>query len=118
MHHHAGGNVCKDGVCGIIEIKCPFGAKGLNKQEAVSIFHKIKTFCLHNVNGVISLKRDHDYFYQVQGRLMISGASFCDFVVYTPADVHIETKYPDVYILSNMLEKLAFIFKYKQIPTA
>ena len=31
------GKVCKDGVCGIIEVKCPFSAKGLNIQEAVSI---------------------------------------------------------------------------------
>ena len=33
---------------------------------------------------------------------MISGAAFCDFIVYTPADVHIETIYPDVSIMSKM----------------
>ena len=38
------GKVCKDGVCGVIEVKCPFSAKGLNIQEAVSIFQKKTLF--------------------------------------------------------------------------
>ena len=73
---------------------------------------------MHNVNGVISLKHDHDYYYQVRSQLMIKGAAFCDFVVYTLADEYIEVIYPDVSIMSELLKKLAFIFKYKLIPTA
>lgn len=34
-------------------------------------------------DGQMSLKRNHDYYYQVQGQLHVTGRTFCYFVVWT-----------------------------------
>lgn len=110
------GKVCKNGGSGIIEIKCPFIARDIGIHDAVTKFRSKSDFCLRSVNDVISLKRNHNYYYQVQGQLMITGASFCDFIVYTPLNIHVETIYPDVSVMQAMLHKLAFVYKYRQLP--
>ena len=60
---------------GIIEIKCPFTAKVMTPIAACE---SLPSFPSKLVNGKPSLKRTHDYFYQVQGQLAITGASWCD----------------------------------------
>ncbi|KAG5277107.1 hypothetical protein AALO_G00113600 [Alosa alosa] len=67
------GVVCKDGQSGLIEIKCPYAARDFTVREAIE---KVKLFCLEIDEGEdqISLKRSHNYFYQVQGQIMITGA--------------------------------------------
>ena len=51
---------------GIAEYKNPYSARDLTLHEAC---HKIKSFCLEmHGNGQVrySLKRQHDYYYQIQ----------------------------------------------------
>ena len=45
-------------------------------------------FC--DVNGHCKLKRSHAYFAQVQGQMRVSGASWCDFTVYTKKGISVE----------------------------
>ena len=39
---------------------------------------------------VIQLKRNHHYFYQIQGAMAIAEVEWCDFIVWTPNDMTVE----------------------------
>lgn len=77
---------------GVLEVKAP------SSLENSSLLDKMKqdgTFCLHEVEGKVSLKKDHQYFYQVQTQIHLAEVSYCDFVVWGPGidgkgEVHIE----------------------------
>ena len=47
-------------------------------------------FCKVGPTGAVELRRNHDYFYQVQGTLAITKRSWCDFVVWTPTAFTVE----------------------------
>ena len=55
--------------------KCPYAARDITTIEAIE---KVKLFCLEIDEGEdqISLKSSHNYFYQVQGQIMITGAPY------------------------------------------
>ena len=65
--------------CG--EVKCPY----CNDDHDFDNYLFKKSFCLqrneHSETG-FSLKRDHDYYYQVQQQLHTTKREYCDFVVY------------------------------------
>ncbi|CAH3032753.1 unnamed protein product [Porites lobata] len=46
-------------------------------------------FC-EDINGQCKLKRTHAYFAQVQGQMGVSGASWCDFIVYRKKGISVE----------------------------
>jgi hypothetical protein len=106
------GKVCWEGETGILEIKCPYSARDYTIREAL----KLDNFCLAENNGVIELKKGHDYYCQVQGQLLLSGAPFCDFVVYTINDLHTERIIPDQIFQQNMLNKLATFYMLHGMP--
>lgn len=56
--------------------------------------------------GGPTLKRNHDYYYQVIGQLAITGASYCDFIVRTLTDMHIERIHMDMQLWQEITEKL------------
>ena len=68
------------------------------------------------------LKKSHDYYFQVQ--VLVSGAEFCDFVVYTTKDMAINRVTPDNTLMKSRLLKLSIFYwaktmnlhddKYKQ----
>ncbi|KAF3838848.1 hypothetical protein F7725_010616 [Dissostichus mawsoni] len=69
---------------GILEIKCPFSAKDRSLLECT----KDSRFCLTvPEGGVMSLKLDHSYMYQVQAQMCVAEVMFCDFVVWTPQEL-------------------------------
>lgn len=108
------GKVCDNGQTGIIEIKCPYTARAMTISEAVM---SINDFCLTNdENNKHILKLDHPYYIQVQGQLMVTGCTFCDFVVYTSKDIFVQRITPDIHFMSNLLEKLASFFKEYALP--
>lgn len=75
------GIVCDEGTSGIIEIKSPSTARDMTIEESLSL--SLSNFCLHKTDDKISLKKSRAYYFQVQGQLMITGVTFCDFFVYT-----------------------------------
>jgi len=48
------------------------------------------SFCCEALNGHCKLKRDHAYFVQVQGQMGVTGASWCDFIIYTKKGICVE----------------------------
>ena len=71
----------------IIEIKCPYSIRDLEVEEACT---KTDFYCTLN-NGLFHLKRNHQYYHQVQGTMAITNAHACDFVVWTPKSMKVET---------------------------
>ena len=77
----------EESMYGAVEVKCPASKSGMSIINACSD----KSFCLEIVNGKPCLKKNHVYYYQVQG--VICQLCFVDFVVYTVSDVHVERIY-------------------------
>ena len=102
------GKVCDNGQCGLVEIKCPFTARSMTISDACDT---LRDFFLSKDNNVITLKKSHAYYAQVQGQLMISGYPFCDFIVYTQKDSFVERIQPDLVFMSTMIENLSHFFK-------
>lgn len=103
--NHLGGS--PDGVVGtegLVEIKCPFTAK----QATVSC---ASVPYLHEVNGHLTLKQDHDYYYQVMGLLLVTGRQWCDFVVWTFVDCFVTRIHRDDTFIEVMISKLNDFFK-------
>ena len=77
---------------GIAKFKCPYSKQDLSPLEACAD----TKFCGEVVNGRFQLKRNHQYFHQVQLQLYVSRDmhSFCDFCIYTPIEVAVERIYP------------------------
>ena len=101
--------VCCEKGEGIVEIKCPFTARNMILTYACT---EIRGFCLKkDCDGNLKLDRGHEYYAQVQGQLMISGAAFCEFIVYTQADMHTENILPDIPFMLDMLRRLSDFFQ-------
>jgi len=62
---------CGDGV---LEIKCPCCAKNDNIKDVEQ-----KVDYMENS----SLRKGHNYHYQVQTQMLVTGSEYCDFVVWT-----------------------------------
>ncbi|XP_060589163.1 uncharacterized protein LOC132744460 [Ruditapes philippinarum] len=86
--------ISEEGPNGLIEIKTLLNnSKKLIHEAAESD----KNFCLKMENGKICLKRNHKYFYQIQGQLNILDYDWCDLVVrrINPNDIFIERIFKD-----------------------
>jgi len=94
---------------GLVEIKCPQTMFLVTPLDACS--HE--NFCLENVNGQPKLKHNHCYYTQVQGQMGVTGARWCDFVVYTSKGLSIERVPFDLNFWLSLKESLrSFYFKY------
>ena len=71
---------------GLAEVKCPETKFHVTPLEAC----EDPTFCCEAVNGHCKLKRNHAYFAQVQDQMGVSGAYWCDFIVYTKKGISVE----------------------------
>jgi hypothetical protein len=108
------GKVCDAGECGIMEIKCPYNARNYTIAEAVE---KVKMFMImKNDNNKLTLKKTHSYYVQVQGQLMVTGTHFCDFVVLTKKELHIERIFPDHSFMNKLLMKLSKFYLNYAVP--
>ncbi|XP_022793283.1 uncharacterized protein LOC111332254 [Stylophora pistillata] len=94
---------------GIAEVKCPHSKFSVNPLEACSD----PSFCLEDVGGILTLKTNHAYYDQVQGQVGLTGASWCDFIVYTRKGLAITRIAFDEQHWSTLREKLCqYYFKY------
>lgn len=101
-----------DGLVGdnkIVEIKCPYSGRALTPHEIPA---RNRNFCCTFENDKLKLKRKHNYYYQVQGQLYVTQRQYCDFVIWTPKGISIETIEADKTFISNMVQKLE-LFYYK-----
>ena len=72
---------------GISEYKNPYKFRSTTLQDAAT---QTKDFCLKLNDGSLSLKRTHIYYYQIQATMFCTGRKWCDFVVKTMTDLHVE----------------------------
>ena len=91
---------------GVLEVKCPFCKKDQTVEEA----SQDKRFCLHEVNGQLLLKEDHQYYYQVQTQIFITQRKYCDFVVWTEESLYIQRIFADDSFLNNMLRQMTMFY--------
>ena len=95
---------------GILEIKCPFAAREMSPIQAAQT---LSSFPCQATDETLCLKKNHDYFYQVQGQLAITHAKWCDFCVYTPHGFSSERITFDDSFWKSVVSKLDdFYFKY------
>lgn len=75
-------------VCfGLAEVKCPHTK--FNATPLDACFDP--TFFMEKIReNKCRLERDHAYYAQVQGQMGITGAKWCDFIVYTSKGLYVE----------------------------
>ena len=88
---------------GLLEVKCP----------SVNSITECKYLVKDGATGNLHLKTTHEYYYQVQGQMGLTGASWCDFYVQALEDFHCERITADRKIFKSIKEKLdQFYFIY------
>ena len=98
---------------GLIEVKCPYSARNISPQKAAS---DLKNFPSTLLNGKLKLKRNHNYFYQVQGQLHITRREICYFVTWTPQGIAVEKIYRDDKFWEKMFPKLKHFYATAVLP--
>lgn len=91
---------------GLLEIKCPYKTRNL----------AIKNAHLGYLDTNGNLKKTHNYFFQIQGLLEITGRGWCDFMIYTHKDFSIERIYRNKDIFNTLLPKLKAFYYYHVLP--
>lgn len=77
----------KSGSTSIVEVKCPHKCKDAKLGDVAK---SDDVFFLELHNGKLRLKKDHDYYYQIQGMLNMMSLKICYFGVWTPTEFHSE----------------------------
>ena len=68
----------------IVEIKCPFTAKDKDISPTTVPYLKL------NEDGQFYLEESHDYYFQIQGQLLCTGAKKCTLVVCAAASLKVK----------------------------
>lgn len=95
--------VCTELDTVIAEIKCPYSARDMTVEEAC---HQLQTFCLSYDENGCHLKHSHDYWYQIQGQLLVTGAPRCIFILFTHKSLHTEIIMPCKTTAQSMFDTL------------
>ena len=87
---------------GKLEVKCP------SKESAVTPLDACADpkFFWERVGDQCCLKTNHEYYAQVQGQMVITGAAWCDFAVYTLKGMSIQRIKFNQQFWDNVSDKL------------
>lgn len=92
---------------GLLEIKCPFKHRNVSPEDAAA---SDAQFCL---DANLKLKSTHNYFYQIQGQLLVTQRKYCDLIVWTTKGYSISRienqKETEITLFQKMKE---FFFNY------
>ena len=100
---------------GVLEVKCPFSAKEAESLRQVA--EQQKDFCLQLLpSKSLKLSTNHPYYLQCQLQIYTTGRSYCDFVVWHPAGLHIERLTLDKNHLRDALHKAELFFSHCVLP--
>lgn len=77
---------------GILEVKFPYTERENHPLQSCTNPNFYATLC----TGNLKLKREHNYYHQVQLQLAVTTFKWCDFCVYTTKGIAIECIYPDL----------------------
>jgi len=90
---------------GIVEYKNPFSIRDMLLITAAE--ERTKDFCLKKgQDGSLTLNHSHPYYYQIQATMFCTKRSWCDFVVRTTKDIHVERIQYDKTFWEGVLPKL------------
>ena len=93
---------------GCLEVKCPYLC---SKKSIFEVALECQSFCLQNNDGNLLLKRSHQYFYQVQAQLYVTGLPWCDFVVWTPnKEIYVERIHYDQSFIEQAIAKARIFY--------
>ncbi len=99
-----------DSSFGIAEFKCPFSKAEVTVRSACE---DQNFYCELTEDQNIKLKRNHEYYHQVQLQLYVSGAVWCDFCVWTTKSMETERIYPCIKWQEEEVPKLdAFFYEF------
>ena len=105
------GCIYKDGKRILCEVKCPYN--GRNEK----ILPGVKFQFLEEKDGVIHLKRNHNYYYQVIGQMAIARSKLSYFIVYTHVDFFIEEiEFDSDFFELNVFPQLNYFYQYHYKP--
>ncbi|XP_054285453.1 uncharacterized protein LOC129001999 [Macrosteles quadrilineatus] len=102
------------GADGLVEIKCPSSAKNMTPDEAI-ISRKV-TFWKSQDGKIGDINRTHNYYYQVQGQLGVTGREFCVFALWTPKGLKTEKIKRDDEFWNSMIIKLERFYMNCVVP--
>ena len=74
---------------GFLEVKCPYSARNVTPVEECTL----PGFCCETdaTTGLLTLKKGHPYYSQVQGQMAIGERPWCDFVVFTGKGLSVQS---------------------------
>ena len=95
---------------GLLEIKCPKTKRKSTPDDLMAD----ESFYVSLVNG--KLKREHGYYTQIQMAMRLSGAPYCDFIVYTfKVLIIVRTPFNNEYFV-NVIQKLNIVYRKYMLP--
>lgn len=97
---------------GLLEVKCPSVHRNKTPEEECL---QDTCFC-RVVNGQITLKREHNYYFQVQGQMAVTGRKWCDFFVWTLKGQSIERIHFDEDLWNKVMSKLTHFYVSAVVP--
>ena len=99
---------------GLLEIKCPKSKKNSSPEELIND----DKFYVSLVDGKPELKNDHPNgcYSQIQMAMGLSGAPFCDFIVYTFKGLIIARTLFDNEYFINLIQKLNTFYRKYMLP--
>ena len=101
---------------GLLKVKCPYSAftKSQSGKDAAT---QEKGFCLEAASGSPRLRKDHPYYWQVQGQLAVTGMQWCDFVVWIGESLFIQRAHYDSDLwLATILPSLLAFYSSHALP--
>ena len=91
---------CCGEIC--VEVKCPYCAKD---SKLIEYAGEQPSSCLEMYEGQLRLDRSHQYYYQVQCQLLVCEKEYCDLIVWTQRDCHMERIACDEAVCSEVINK-------------
>ncbi|KAL9967600.1 hypothetical protein ACROYT_G025862 [Oculina patagonica] len=88
---------------GIAEVKCPYTKFQVTPLDAST---DEKFFMEQTGVADCKLKEDHPYYAQVQGQMAVTGAQWCDFIVYTSKGIYVQRIPFDPVFWAQLQQKL------------
>ena len=100
---------------GLLEIKCPFSKRDVSPKIACE---DPSFYCFFSSDGSMRLKRNHQYYHQVQLQLFVCSDMYqwCDFCVYTTKGVMVERLYLDVNWIQDYVPQLRHYYVNFMLP--
>ncbi len=93
-------------------MKCPHAKRMQDPLVAASDAN----FCCEIVGNQPQLKRSSEYYIQIQGQLALTGAKWCDFVLYTNKGILIECIMLDETKWADVAQKLDMFYFNHLLP--